>query len=75
MRDGVGGIVGVVGDVESVTYRQARATVGSNPTLSANSLHFVSVAVGSGGRSCVKASACGSAFDTESHPLRHPLTT
>jgi cyclophilin family peptidyl-prolyl cis-trans isomerase len=32
-------------------------TVGSNPTLSANSFHFVSVVGGSGGRSCVKAAA------------------
>jgi hypothetical protein len=38
MRDGIRGNVGIPGNVESVTYRQARGVLGSNPTLSANSL-------------------------------------
>ena len=35
MLRGMSGNYGIIGNVESVTYRQGRAAVGSNPTLSA----------------------------------------
>jgi hypothetical protein len=35
-RDGIAGIYGIPGNVESATYRIYRVVAGSNPTLSAN---------------------------------------